>query len=122
MPLHSCTTMAVNNAYTILRSTILPLDPYDITESHSSICSSISGPFGDSMSAAARPKRWVCHVKQKVKSSISPRGELLPYLLDGACYEGYLGQPGEAKKKKEVISVIWNASDGSDLVPTSDVK
>lgn len=36
MPLHSCTAMAVNYAYTILRSTTLPLDPYDTTESHSS--------------------------------------------------------------------------------------
>jgi len=63
----------------------------------------------------------VCLVKRKVKSS-TPGANFSPYLSDGACYEGYLGHPGEAKGKKEMISIIWIASDGLELVPTTDVK
>jgi hypothetical protein len=45
-----------------------------------------SGPFGDSMSAAARPKRWGVFRQAKIESSIPPGPNFPPYLLDGACH------------------------------------
>jgi hypothetical protein len=44
-----------------------------------------SGPFGDSMSAAARPKRWGVFRQAEGREFDPSRVELFT-LLDGACY------------------------------------
>jgi hypothetical protein len=49
-----------------------------------------SGPFGDSMSAAARPKRWGVSRQAKGREFDPTRVEMFT-LPDGACYKGYLG-------------------------------
>jgi hypothetical protein len=54
-------------------------------------------------------------------SSIEPTRVALFNLLNGACYEGHLGQPREAKENKK-ISIKGIASDGSKLFLTTDVK
>jgi hypothetical protein len=55
--------------------------------------------FGDSVSAAARAKRW--GVSRQANESFIPSGSnFSPYLLDGACYQGYLGNLGRQKENK----------------------
>jgi hypothetical protein len=49
-----------------------------------------SGSFGDSILAAARPKRWGVSDQDKRREFDPTRVELFT-LLDGACYKGYLG-------------------------------
>jgi hypothetical protein len=72
------------------------------------------------MSAAARPKRWSVSRQAKGQEFGPTNFEFLT-LLDGACYLGYLGYPGEAKGKRNDIHKLI-ASDGSELIPTTEIK
>jgi hypothetical protein len=61
-----------------------------------------SGPFEDSVSAAARPKRW--GVLSSERSRVHPSRVKLLTLLDGACYRGYTwGNLGREKEKEMII-------------------
>jgi hypothetical protein len=67
------------------------------------------------------PSAGVCLVKQKVESSISPRSIFHATYLTGLAIKGTWVNLGR-QKEKEMISIKWIASDGSELVPTTDSK
>jgi hypothetical protein len=60
----------------------------------------------------------VCLVKPKVESSIPAGSNFSPYSAERAI-KGTWGNLGR-QKEKEMISIIWIASDGPELVPTTE--
>jgi hypothetical protein len=73
-----------------------------------------SKSFGDSMSAAARPKRWGMSRQAKGQKFDPTEVELLT-LLDGTCLLRVLGVTWGCKRKENDIHT-WIASDGSPLL------
>jgi hypothetical protein len=63
----------------------------------------------------------VCFVKRKVESSIPPGSNFHPTYLTGRATKGTWGNLGR-QKEKEMIFHKWISSDGSEMVPTTDVK
>ena len=64
----------------------------------------ISGPFGDSMSAAARPKRWGVSRQTKGEEFDSARGRTFhPTYLTGRATKGTWGNLGRQKEKRNDI-------------------
>jgi hypothetical protein len=63
----------------------------------------------------------VCFVKRKVESSIPLGRTFHPTYLTGRATEGTWGNLGR-QKEKEMIIHKWISSDGSELVPTTDIK
>jgi hypothetical protein len=72
------------------------------------------------MSAAARPKRWGVFPQAKGREFDSSGVELSTYLT-GRATKGTWGNLGRQKEKEMKIHK-WISSDGSELVPTTDVK
>jgi hypothetical protein len=77
-----------------------------------------SGPFGDSMSAAARPKRWGVSRQAKGREFDPTKVEFFTLLT----WRGVLRRIFEETKGRRIDVHKWTASDGSEFVPTTDVK
>jgi hypothetical protein len=83
-----------------------------------------TGSFGESMSAAARPKRWAVGSRQSQRSKIRSHQARIfhPTYLTGRANKGNKGNRGRYKKQKHKSYLRRTASDGSELVPTTDVN
>jgi hypothetical protein len=68
------------------------------------------------MSAAARPRRRGVSRQAKVRVHFTRT------YLTGRAIQDNLGYLGWQKDSKEFVCIKWNAADGSELVPTTDVK
>jgi hypothetical protein len=66
------------------------------------------------------PSAGVCFFKRKVESSIPLGSSFSPYFT-GRATKGTWGNLGR-QKEKEMIIHKWISTNGSELVPTSDVK
>jgi hypothetical protein len=80
-----------------------------------------SGPFGDSMSAAARPKPWGVFRQAKGRQFDPTRVELFTLSTRWGALLRVPGVTWEAEGERNDIHK-WIASDGSEFVPTNDVE
>jgi hypothetical protein len=78
-----------------------------------------SGPFGVSMSAAARPKRWGVFRQAKGREFDRTRVEVFTLLTRQGVL---LRVPRVTWGGKRNDTHKWIASDGSELFPTTDVE
>jgi hypothetical protein len=86
-------------------ATIIPLYLAVINRLYMVVTDSIvptSGPFGDSMSAAARPKRWGLFRQAKGREFDLSRVKLLTLLYERAI-KGTWGDLGRQKEKEMII-------------------